>query len=82
MQREAVVAVLVSEGLALVAVSAGTTSSVVVVPTPTDPMGFRKSTQDVEALSAAKEHTNVTRGVGDGPGVRRHDGGLGQRSNS
>ena len=35
--------------------SARTASSVVVVPTPTDPMGFLKSTRDFKAPSAAKE---------------------------
>jgi len=47
------------------------TSSVVVVPTPTDPMVFRKSTRDVKAQSAVKENTNETRVSGGGPGVRR-----------
>jgi len=32
---------------------------VVVVPTPADPMRFLKSTRDVKARSAAKEHTNA-----------------------
>jgi len=77
MQREAVVVVLVSEGLALVAVSAGTTSSVVVVPTPTDPMEFRKSTRDLKVLSAPKEHTIEVRGDGRDPGVRRRGAGRG-----
>ena len=49
MKREAVVAVLVSEGPALVSVSARTASSVAVVPTPTDPMGFCKRTRDLKA---------------------------------
>ena len=35
--------------------SARTAGSVVVLPTPADPMGFCRSTRDVEAQSAAKE---------------------------
>ena len=78
MKREAVVAVLVSEDLALFSVSARTVDSVVVVPTPTDPVEFRKSTRDLKALSAEKEHTNEERGVGRDPGVRRPGTGRGQ----
>ena len=51
---------------------------VVVVPTPADPMGFLKSTRDVKARNAAKEHTNEVRSGGRGPGVRRPRAGLGQ----
>jgi len=51
--------------------SARAASSVVVVPTPTDPMGFLKSTRDFKARSAAKEHTNEVRSGGRDPGVRR-----------
>jgi hypothetical protein len=58
--------------------SARTASSVVVMPTPTDPMGFLKSTRDFRAPSAAKEHTNAVRGGGHDPGVRRPGAGLGQ----
>ena len=58
--------------------SARTASSVVMVPTPTDPMGFLKSTRNFKALSAAKEHTNEVRGGGRDPGVRRPGAGLGQ----
>ena len=47
--------------------SARTASSVVVVPTPTDPMGFLKSTRDFRAPSAAKEYTNEVRGGGHDP---------------
>jgi len=54
MKREAAVADLAAEGLALVSGSAGAVSSVVVVPTPTDPEEFRKSTRDLKALSAEK----------------------------
>ena len=50
----------------------------VVLPAPTDPMGFRKSTRDAKAQSAAEEHTNEARGGGGGPGVRRPGVGLGQ----
>ena len=49
--------------------SARAASSVVVVPTPTDPMGLLKSTRDVKAQSVAKEHTNEAQGGGRGPGV-------------
>jgi len=41
-------------------------------------MGFRKSTRDAKAQSAAEEHTNEARGGGGGPGVRRPGVGLGQ----
>ena len=50
--------------------SARTAGNVVVLPTPADPMGFRRSTRDVEAQSAAKEHTSEARGGDRGPGVR------------
>ena len=60
-------AVLGSEGLALVSVSAQTASSVVV----TDPMEFRKSTRDLKAQSAATEHSNEGRGSSRDPGVGR-----------
>jgi len=56
MKREVAVAVLASEGLSLVSVSARTASSVVVVSTPKDPMAFHKSTRDLKAQSAAKDH--------------------------
>jgi len=49
---------------------------VVVVPTPTDPMGFLKSTRDVKTRSAAKEHTSEVRSGGRDPGVRSPDAGL------
>jgi len=57
-KREAAVAGLASEGLALVSGSAGAGNNTVVVPTPTDPVEFRKSTRDLKALSASKEYTN------------------------
>ena len=69
MKREAVVAVLASEGLALVSVSARTASSVVVVPTPT---------QDLKAQSAAKEHSSEVRGGSRDPGVGRPGAGPGR----
>ena len=47
--------------------SAQTGSSVVVVPTPTGPMEFRKS----KGQSAKKEHTNEVRDGGRDPGLRR-----------
>ena len=59
-------------------VSARAASSVVVVPTPTVPVGFLKSTRDFKARSAAKEHTNEVRSGGRDPDVRRPDAGLGQ----
>jgi len=70
-KREAVIAGLASEGLALILGSAGAGSSAFVGPMPTDPVEFRKCARDLEALSAAKEHTNEERGGGRDPGVRR-----------
>jgi len=78
MKCEAVLAILASEGLAMVSVSARTASSVVVVPTPMDPMEFRKSTRDLKAQSAAKEHSNALRGGGRDLCVRRPGAGPGQ----
>jgi len=77
MKHEAAMTVLASEGL-MVSVSARTASSVVVVPTPTDPMEFHKSTQDLKAQSAAKEHSNELRGDGRDLWVRRPGAGPGQ----
>ena len=59
--------------------SARAAGSVVVLPTPADPMGFRRSTRDVEAQSATQEHTSEERGGGRGPGVRGPGAALGQR---
>ena len=59
--------------------SARTAGSVVVLATPADPIGFRTSTRDVEAQSAAKEHTSEARGDDRGPGVRGPGADLGQR---
>ena len=56
--------------------SAQAASSVVVVPTPTEPMGIFKSTQDFKAPGAVKEHTNEVRGGGRDPGVKRPGAGL------
>ena len=56
--------------------SARTASSVVVVPTPTGPMEFHKSTRDLKEQSAGKEHTNEVRDGGRDPGVRRPGAGL------
>jgi len=78
MKRETVEAVLASEGLALVSVSAWTASSVVVVPTPTNRMEFRKSTRDLKAQSAVKEHSNEVQGGGRDPGVGRPGAGPGR----
>jgi len=77
-KREAAVAGLASEGLAVVSGSAGASSSAVVVPMPMDPVEFRKSTRDLKALSAVIEHTNEERGGGHDPGVRRPGAGRGQ----
>jgi len=77
-KREAVIAGLASEGLALILGSAEAGSSAVVGPTPTDPVEFRKCARDLKALSAAKEYTNEERGGGRDPGVRRPGVGRGQ----
>ena len=58
--------------------SAREARSVVVLPAPMDPMGFRKSTRDAKTQSAVEEHTNEARDSGGGPGVRRPGVGLGQ----
>jgi len=71
-KREAAVAGLASEGLALVAGSAGAGSSAVVLSTPTNPV------RGLKALSAAKEHTNEERGGGHDPGVRKPGASRGQ----
>jgi len=57
--------------------SARAASSVVVVPTSTDPMGILKSTREFKAPGAVKEHTNEVRGGGRDQGVRRPGAGLG-----
>ena len=49
--------------------SARAAGSVVVLPTPADPMGFRRSARDVETQSAVKEYTSEARGGDRGPGV-------------
>ena len=77
-KREAVIAGLASEGLALILDSAEAGSSAVVGPMPTDPVEFCKCARDLKALSAAKEHTNEERGGGRDPGVRRPVAGRGQ----
>jgi len=59
--------------------SARTSGSVVVLPTPADPMGFRRSTRDVEKQSAVEEHTSEARGGDRGPGARGPGADLGQR---
>jgi len=70
-QREAVIAGLASEGLALILGSAEAGTRAVVGPMPMDPVEFRKCARDLKALSAAKEHTNEEPGGGRDPGVRR-----------
>jgi len=59
--------------------SARTAGSAFAVATPADPIGFRTRTRDVEAQSAAKEHTSEARGNDRGPGVRGPGADLGQR---
>jgi len=77
-KREAVIAGLASEGLALILGSAGAGGSAIVGPIPTDPVEFRKCARVLKALSAAKEHTSEERGGGRDPGVRRPGAGRGQ----
>jgi len=59
-KREATIAGLASEGLAMISGSAGAGSSAVVGPTPTDPVPveFRKCGRDLKTLSASQKHTN------------------------
>ena len=57
-KREAAIASLASEGLALISDSTEAGSSVVVGSSPADPVEFRKCARDLKALSAIKEHTN------------------------
>jgi len=76
-KREAVIAGLASEGLALILSSAEVGSSAVVGPMPMDPVEFRKCAQDLKVLSAVEEHTNEERGGGRDPGVRRPGAGCG-----
>ena len=78
MNREAVIAGLASEVLALILGSAGSSRSAFVGPLTTDPAEFRKCARDLEALSAAKEHTDEERGGGHDPGVRRPGTGRSQ----
>jgi len=77
-KREATIAGLASEGLALILGSAGTVSSAVVGPTPTDPVEFRKCARDLKTLSAVRKYTNEERGGSRDPGVRRLGAGRGQ----
>ena len=49
----------------------------VVFATPADPMGFRPTTRDVKAQSAAKENTSEARGGDRRAGVRRPCADLG-----
>jgi len=77
-KREAVIAGLASEGLALILGSTEAGRSAVVGPIPTDPVEFRKCARDLKALSAAKEHTNEERGGGRDPSVRRPGAGRDQ----
>ena len=77
MKREAVIAGLASEGLALILGSAEAGNSAVVGPMPPDPVEFRKCARDLKALSAVKEQTKEERGGGRDPGVRRPGAGRG-----
>ena len=52
MKREAAIAGLASEGLALISGSAGAGINVVVGPTPADPVEFRKCARDVKAFES------------------------------
>ena len=62
MERGATIADLVSEFLARESGSAEAGSSVVVVPTPTDPAGIRTSARGLRTWSAAKKHTKKHKG--------------------
>jgi len=81
-KREAVIAGLASEGLALILGSAEVGSSAVVGPMPTNPVEFRKCARDLKALSAATEQSKEERGGGRDPGVRRPGAGRVQLSAS
>ena len=78
MKREATIAGLASEGLALISGSAWAVSSAVVGPTPTDTVEYRECARDARTWSAAKEHTNEEQGGGRNPGVKRPGAGRGQ----
>jgi len=77
-KREATIAGLASEGLALISGSAGAGSSAVVGPTPTDPVEFHMCARDLKTLSAAQKHTIEERGGSRDPGFRRPGAGRGQ----
>jgi len=77
-KREATIASLASEVLAVISGSAGAGSSAVVGPTPTDSVEFRKCVRNLKTLSAARKHTNEERRGCRDPGVRRPGAGRGQ----
>ena len=77
MKREATIAGLASEGLAMISGSAGAGISAV-GPTPTDPVEFRKCARGLKTLSAAQKHINEERGGSRDPGVRRPGAGRSQ----
>jgi len=77
-KREATIAGLASEGLALISGSAGAGRSADVGRSPTDPVEFRKCARDLKTLSAARKHTNEERGGSRDPCVRRPGAGCGQ----
>jgi len=79
-KREATIAGLAPEVLALISGSAGAGSSAVVGPTPTDPVEFRKCARDLKTLSAVRKYTNEERGDSRDPGVRRTGAGRCQLS--
>ena len=78
MERGATIADLASEFLARESGIAEVGSSVVVVPTPTDPAGIPASARGLRSWSAAKKHTDEGRGGRRDPGVRRPGAGRGQ----
>jgi len=77
-KRGATITDLASEFLARMSGSAGEGSSVVVVPTPTDPAGIRRCARDLKTWSAGTKHTNEERGGSRDPGVRRPGARRGQ----
>jgi len=76
-KREATIAGLASQGLALISDSAGVGSSAVVGATPTDPVEFRKCARNLKTFSAARKYTNEERRGCRDPGVRRPGAGRG-----
>ena len=71
-------AVLASEGLALISGSAGEDRSAVVGSTTTDPVEFRKCARDLKTLSGTRKYTNEERGGRRNADIRRPGAGRGQ----